>query len=49
MKGSIHIVGILDDGWAGLSDAARRVLSGAALVIGAQRTLDLVRTQLPQA
>jgi precorrin-6Y C5,15-methyltransferase (decarboxylating) len=40
------VIGILDDGWAGLSDRARQRLLAADLVIGAGRTLDLVRTQL---
>ncbi len=43
------LIGILDDGWGGLSDAARARLTAAALVIGAGRTLDLVRAQLPKA
>lgn len=41
------VVGILDDGWAGLGDAARAALADAALVIGAGRTLELVRARLP--
>ena len=41
-----RIIGILDDGWAGLSDTARSHLQAAACVIGAGRTLDLVRSQL---
>ncbi|WP_291997423.1 precorrin-6y C5,15-methyltransferase (decarboxylating) subunit CbiE [Candidatus Accumulibacter sp. ACC012] len=40
------VIGILDDGWGGLSDRARQRLLAADLVIGAGRTLDLVRTQL---
>ena len=40
------VVGILDDGWRGLSGAARDCLRAAALVIGVERTLDLVRPQL---
>ena len=43
------LIGILDDGWGGLSDAARARLTAAALVIGAGRTLELVRSQLPKA
>ena len=35
MNPVIHIVGILDDGWGGLSETARGALSGAQLVIGA--------------
>ena len=41
------LVGILDDGWAGLSETARQRLATADLVIGAGRTLELVRAQLP--
>ncbi len=40
------LLGILDDGWAGLSDAARQRLATADLVIGAERTLELVRPHL---
>jgi precorrin-6Y C5,15-methyltransferase (decarboxylating) len=40
------LVGILDDGWSGLSDTARARLHGARVVIGAGRTLDLVRPHL---
>ena len=40
------LIGILDDGWAGLSDAARDRLRAAGVVIGAGRTLDLVRPHL---
>ncbi len=43
------VIGILDDGWAGLSDRARQRLLASDLVIGAGRTLDLVRSQLPTA
>jgi len=49
MSAEVFIVGILDDGWAGLGDAARQALSGAGLVIGVGRTLDLLKTQLPGA
>ena len=49
MRTAVRIVGILDDGWSGLSDAARDALSQAGLVIGAQRTLALVREYVPQA
>ena len=49
MTPNLHVIGILDDGWPGLSDTARAALSAASLVIGAGRTLDLVRTMLPQA
>ncbi len=40
------LVGILDDGWAGLSDAARQRLTTAGLVIGAGRTLALLERHL---
>ncbi len=43
------LLGILDDGWAGLSDAARQRLRDADLVIGARRTLALVAPHLPPA
>lgn len=43
------LIGILDDGWAGLSDTARARLSAADVVIGAGRTLELVRPHLPGA
>ncbi|MCK2095866.1 precorrin-6y C5,15-methyltransferase (decarboxylating) subunit CbiE [Thauera aromatica] len=46
---SCTIVGILDDGWPGLSDLARARLAGAACVIGAGRTLELVAEFLPAA
>lgn len=46
MSAAVTIIGILDDGWPGLNDAARQMLTGADLVIGAGRTLDLVRDQL---
>ncbi|WP_374279215.1 precorrin-6y C5,15-methyltransferase (decarboxylating) subunit CbiE [Azonexus sp.] len=49
MSAEVFIIGILDDGWAGLGDAARQALSGAGLVIGVGRTLDLLKTQLPAA
>ncbi|KXB30356.1 precorrin-6Y C5,15-methyltransferase [Dechloromonas denitrificans] len=41
------LLGILDDGWAGLADSARQRLAAADVVIGAGRTLDLVRPYLP--
>lgn len=53
MKRSEHcrpkcsLLGILDDGWAGLSDAARQRLEAADVVIGAGRTLELVSAHLP--
>ena len=37
------LIGILDDGWAGLADQARARISAAEVVIGAGRTLELVR------
>ena len=40
------LIGILDDGWAGLSNTARQRLANAQVVIGAGRTLDLVRAHL---
>jgi precorrin-6Y C5,15-methyltransferase (decarboxylating) len=40
------LIGILDDGWDGLSDTARQCLAAADVVIGAGRTLELVRPQL---
>lgn len=40
------ILGILDDGWDGLSGAARQRLQAAGVVIGARRTLDLVAPHL---
>ena len=40
---TITLIGILDDGWAGLNDAARERIRRADLVIGAERTLALVR------
>jgi precorrin-6Y C5,15-methyltransferase (decarboxylating) len=46
MSVTVAIIGILDDGWAGLNDAARQALQQADLVIGAGRTLALVSAQL---
>ena len=40
------LIGILDDGWDGLSATARQRLAAADVVIGAGRTLELVRPQL---
>ena len=42
----LTLIGILDDGVAGLSDTARQRLANAQVVIGAGRTLDLVRADL---
>ncbi len=47
MKSTTTLLGILDDGWAGLSDTARQRLASADVVIGAGRTLELVRPYLP--
>lgn len=41
------LLGILDDGWGGLSDGARQRLLAADVVIGAARTLALVAPHLP--
>lgn len=49
MTATCHILGILDDGWPGLSDSARAALSRSAVVIGVGRTLELVRPYLPNA
>lgn len=48
MKSSEYcaLIGILDNGWAGLSDTARQRLATADVVIGAGRTLELVRPHL---
>ena len=40
------LLGILDDGWSGLANSARQRLAAANVVIGAGRTLDLVRPHL---
>jgi precorrin-6Y C5,15-methyltransferase (decarboxylating) len=40
------LIGILDDGWAGLSDQARARLASADLVIGVERTLQMVQPYL---
>lgn len=40
------ILGILDDGWEGLSAAGRERLAASRVVIGARRTLDLVAPYL---
>ena len=39
----IALIGILDDGWSGLNNAARQRVGAADLIIGAARTLELVR------
>lgn len=46
---TLHIIGILDDGWAGLADSARQRLASCGVVIGAARTLALVAPFLPEA
>lgn len=43
------LLGIVDDGWDGLSDRARCALLAADLVIAAARTLALVAPQLPES
>jgi precorrin-6Y C5,15-methyltransferase (decarboxylating) len=43
---SCTLIGILDDGWAGLSELARTRLAEASCVIGAGRTLALVAPYL---
>ena len=43
---SCTLIGILDNGWASLSDVARQRLGTAAVVIGAGRTLNLARSHL---
>lgn len=42
----LSIIGILDDGWAGLGDTARQALASAGLVLGVERTLAAVRPWL---
>ncbi|PIV21548.1 MAG: cobalamin biosynthesis bifunctional protein CbiET [Hydrogenophilales bacterium CG03_land_8_20_14_0_80_62_28] len=41
------LVGILDDGWPSLTEAARAELAAAGLVIGVRRMLDRVAPHLP--
>ncbi|MFN4148683.1 MAG: precorrin-6y C5,15-methyltransferase (decarboxylating) subunit CbiE, partial [Rhodocyclaceae bacterium] len=45
----VAIIGILDDGWDGLGDAARSRLGSADCVIGAARHLECVRPYLAAA
>lgn len=45
----VHLLGILDDGWAGLGDRARQLLARADLVVGVGRTLALVQPYLAPA
>lgn len=40
------VVGLLDDGWSGLSAAARARIASAGCVIGAARTLERVAEHL---
>lgn len=42
IEGVIEVVGIGEDGWDGLSPAARRIVEGADLLVGGDRHLDLV-------
>ena len=46
MKTHCTVLGILDDGWAGLNRAAQGCLAEAGLIIGAGRTLALVQPHL---
>ena len=46
MTESCTLIGILDDGWPGLTDTARIRLAQAGCVIGATRTLNLVAPHL---
>ncbi|WP_018605124.1 precorrin-6y C5,15-methyltransferase (decarboxylating) subunit CbiE [Uliginosibacterium gangwonense] len=41
------LIGILDNGWAGLTEPARQRIFGAQLIIGAGRTLELIRPHIP--
>ncbi|MEV8453295.1 precorrin-6y C5,15-methyltransferase (decarboxylating) subunit CbiE [Streptomyces sp. NPDC052095] len=43
----VTVVGIGADGWAGLTDAARTALTGAEVLIGAGRQLDLLPPSCP--
>ena len=51
MKSSEYcaLIGILDNGWAGLSDTARQRLATAEVVIGAGRTLNWCAPTFPPA
>lgn len=42
IEGVIEVVGIGEDGWDGLSPAARRIVEDADLLVGGDRHLDLV-------
>lgn len=45
----IEVVGIGDDGWSGLDEARRALISGAATLVGGGRHLDLVAPHAPEA
>lgn len=45
----IDVVGIGDDGWAGLDEVRRGLVAGAATLIGGRRHLDLVADHAPHA
>lgn len=47
MSETCTLVGILDDGWPSLTDAARGALAAAGLVVGVRRMLDRVAPHLP--
>ena len=44
----LDLIGILDDGWDGLTASVRERLAASAVVIGAARTLALVAPHLPR-
>lgn len=44
----VTVVGIGADGWAGLSDAARELIDGAAVVLGGERHLAMLPEELDQ-
>lgn len=43
---TVSIIGILDNGWDGLAEPARRRLASADFLVGVGRTLELVRPRL---
>lgn len=49
MTAWLTVVGIGDDGFAGLGRAARRALLDATLVVGAKRHLEMLPSRLPAA
>ncbi|WP_321533532.1 SAM-dependent methyltransferase, partial [Burkholderia aenigmatica] len=49
MTAWLTVVGIGDDGYAGLGRSARRALLDATLVVGAKRHLDMLPARLPAA